>query len=131
MLSTQKAPTSRYEIRILEALQATSRTEKAIAKNTRLPTSIVSELLTELIAQDYVQSKSERKFLFFHRQHFSITLAGLDALENAKNGRLTELLLQMLRGTALTLDGAIPRLGAAFIPLAILKVIIRIVRYVL
>src|ERR671911_488940 len=71
---------SKREIQILNCIKGQSRTEKQIAKMTRLDIIFtVSPLITELMLKGYVETIRRRR-LFFSREYCMITVEGLAAL---------------------------------------------------
>jgi DNA-binding MarR family transcriptional regulator len=59
-------------------------TEKKIAKEVSLDITIVSQLITELMLQGYVERIRKRKMYFSSREYFSATIDGLIALEASR-----------------------------------------------
>jgi DNA-binding MarR family transcriptional regulator len=94
---------SKYEAQILACIRGQSRTEKQIAKMTRLDIFIISPLITELILKGYVETIRRRRLFFFSREYCTITVEGLAALEQARNP--FENLVELIRERALeTID---------------------------
>ena len=75
---------NQWEIKILKSIKSKSRTEKKISKQVRLNTSIVSQLITDLMNKGYTIRTSKRRMFFFYSEYFSTTLDGLMALEVIK-----------------------------------------------
>jgi DNA-binding MarR family transcriptional regulator len=94
---------SKREIQILNCIKGQSRTEKKIAKITRLDIFIVSPLITELMLKGYVETIRRRRLFFFSREYFIITAEGLAALEQARS--LFENIVELIRERAVeTID---------------------------
>jgi DNA-binding MarR family transcriptional regulator len=94
---------TKREIQILNCIKGQSRTEKQIAKMTRLDIFIVSPLITELMLKGYVETIRRRRLFLFSREYYIITVEGLDALEQARN--LFENIVELIRERALeTID---------------------------
>ena len=94
---------SKREIQILNCIKGQSRTEKQIAKMTRLDIFIVSPLITELMLKGYVETIRRRRLFFFSREYCTITVEGLAALEQARS--LFENIVELIRERALeTID---------------------------
>ena len=94
---------SKREIQILNCIKGQSRTEKQIAKMTRLDIFTVSPLITELMLKGYVETIRRRRLFFFSREYCMITVEGLAALEQARN--LFENIVELIRERALeTID---------------------------
>lgn len=94
---------SKREIQILNCIKGQSRTEKQIAKMTRLDIFIVSPLITELMLKGYVETIRRRRLFFFSREYCIITVEGLAALEQARN--LFENIVELIKERALeTID---------------------------
>jgi DNA-binding MarR family transcriptional regulator len=95
---------SKREIQILNCIKGQSRTEKQIAKMTRLDIIFtVSPLITELMLKGYVETIRRRRLFFFSREYCIITVEGLDALEQARS--LFENLVELIRERAVeTID---------------------------
>jgi DNA-binding MarR family transcriptional regulator len=94
---------SKREIQILNCIKGQSRTEKQIAKMTRLDIFTVSPLITELMLKGYVETIRRRRLFFFSREYCIITVEGLTALEQARS--LFENIVELIRERALeTID---------------------------
>ena len=94
---------NKREIQILNCIKGQSRTEKQIAKMTRLDIFIVSPLITELMLKGYVETIRRRRLFFFSREYCIITVEGLAALEQARS--LFENIVELIRVRALeTID---------------------------
>lgn len=94
---------SKREIQILNCIKGQSRTEKQIAKMTRLDIFIVSPLITELMLKGYIETIRRRRLFFFSREYCIITVEGLAALEQARN--LFENIVELIKERALeTID---------------------------
>ncbi len=94
---------SKREIQILNCIKGQSRTEKQIAKMTRLDIFTVSPLITELMLKGYVETIRRRRLFFFSREYCIITVEGLAALEQARN--LFENIVELIKERALeTID---------------------------
>jgi DNA-binding MarR family transcriptional regulator len=95
---------SKREIQILNCIKGQSRTEKQIAKMTRLDIIFtVSPLITELMLKGYVETIRRRRLFFFSREYCVITVEGLAALEQARN--LFENIVELIKERALeTID---------------------------
>ena len=94
---------SKREIQILNCIKDKSRTEKQIARMIGLDTLIVSPLITELMLKGCVETIRRRRLFFFSREYCIITIAGLDALEQARN--LFENIVELIRERAVeTID---------------------------
>jgi DNA-binding MarR family transcriptional regulator len=94
---------SKRETQILNCIKGQSRTEKQIAKMTRLDIFVISPLITELMLKGYVETIRRRRLFFFSREYCTITVEGLAALEQARN--LFENLVELIRERALeTID---------------------------
>src|SRR5688500_4825238 len=70
---------SKSEIQILNCIKGQSRTEKQIAKMTRLDIFIVYPMITELMLKGYVETIRRRRLFFFSREYCMITVEGLAA----------------------------------------------------
>ena len=94
---------SKREIQILNCIKGQSRTEKQIAKMTRLDIFIVYPMITELMLKGYVETIRRRRLFFFSREYCMITVEGLAALEQTRN--LFENIVELIRVRALeTID---------------------------
>jgi hypothetical protein len=76
----------RYEIRIVDCITARSRTQKSISHKIRLNSSIVYELICDLLLRGYIQKNRKRRLYFWHSDLFSATFEGLAMAERAKRG---------------------------------------------
>ena len=76
---------SKHEIQILNCIRGQARTEKKIAKMTRLDIVILSPLITELMLKGYVETIRRHRLFFFSREYCVITIEGLAALEQSRN----------------------------------------------
>jgi DNA-binding MarR family transcriptional regulator len=76
---------SKHEIQILNCIRGQARTEKKIAKMTRLDIVILSPLVTELMLKGYVETIRRHRLFFFSREYCVITIEGLAALEQSRN----------------------------------------------
>jgi DNA-binding MarR family transcriptional regulator len=76
---------SKREAQILNCIKSQSRTEKKIAKMTKLDIFVISPLITELMLKGYIETIRRRRLYFFSREYCTITIEGLDALEQARN----------------------------------------------
>ena len=56
-------------------------TEKKIAKELSFDITIVSQLITDLMLQGYIERFGKRKMYFYSREYFSATIDGLMGLE--------------------------------------------------
>jgi DNA-binding PadR family transcriptional regulator len=95
---------SKREIQILNCIKSQSRTEKQIAKMTRLDIIFtVSPLITDLMLKGYVETIRRRRLFFFSREYCIITVEGLAALEQTRS--LFENIVELIRERALeTID---------------------------
>ena len=95
---------SKREIQILNCIKGQSRTEKQIAKMTRLDIIFtVSPLITDLMLKGYVETIRRRRLFFFSREYCIITAEGLVALEQARS--LFENIVELIKDRALeTID---------------------------
>jgi DNA-binding MarR family transcriptional regulator len=95
---------SKREIQILNCIKGQPRTEKQIAKMTRLDIIFtVSPLITDLMLKGYVETIRRRRLFFFSREYCMITVEGLAALEQARS--LFENIVELIRERALeTID---------------------------
>jgi hypothetical protein len=95
---------SKREIQILNCIKGQSRTEKQIAKMTRLDIIFtVSPLITELMLKGYVETIRRRRLFFFSREYCIITADGLGALEQSRS--LFENIVELIRERAVeTID---------------------------
>src|ERR687891_3021892 len=94
---------SKREIQILNCIKGQSRTEKQIAKMTRLDIFIVSPLITDLMLKGYVETIRRRRLFFFSREYCIITADGLGALEQSRS--LFENIVELIRERTLeTID---------------------------
>jgi hypothetical protein len=95
---------SKREIQILNCIKGQSRTEKQIAKMTRLDIIFtVSPLITDLILKGYVETIRRRRLFFFSREYCIITADGLGALEQSRS--LFENIVELIRERAVeTID---------------------------
>ena len=96
-----KVNLNQWEIKILKSIKSKSKTEKTISKQVRLNTSIVSELITDLMNKGYTIMTSKRRMFFFYSEYFSTTLDGLMALEvikrsNDNNNRFWSHIMSMI-----------------------------------
>jgi DNA-binding MarR family transcriptional regulator len=99
----ERVELSKRETQILGCIKGQSRTEKQIAKMTRLDIFVISPLITELILKGYVETIRRRRLFFFSREYCTITVEGLAALEQARNP--FENLVELIRERALeTID---------------------------
>jgi DNA-binding MarR family transcriptional regulator len=99
----ERVELSKRETQILNCIKVQSRTEKQIAKMTRLDIFVVSPLITELMLKGYVETIRRRRLFFFSREYCTITVEGLAALEQTRN--LFENLVELIRERALeTID---------------------------
>jgi DNA-binding MarR family transcriptional regulator len=90
---------SKRETQILNCIKSQSRTEKKIAKMIRIDIFVISPLITELMLKGYVETIRRRRLFFFSREYCTITVEGLDALEQARNP--FENLVELIRERAL------------------------------
>jgi DNA-binding MarR family transcriptional regulator len=81
----ERVELSKRQTQILNCIKGQSRTEKRIAKMTRLDIFVISPLITELILKGYVETIRRRRLFFFSREYCTITVEGLVALEQARN----------------------------------------------
>ena len=72
---------SRWEVQILKCIKSKAMTEKKIAKELSFDITIVSQLITDLMLQGYIERFRKRKMYFSSREYFSATIDGLMALE--------------------------------------------------
>jgi DNA-binding MarR family transcriptional regulator len=95
---------SKREIQILNCIKGQPRTEKQIAKMTRLDIIFtVSPLITDLMLKGYVETIRRRRLFFFSREYCIITVEGLAALEQTRS--LFENIVELIRERALeTID---------------------------
>jgi hypothetical protein len=95
---------SKREIQILNCIKGQSRTEKQIAKMTRLDIIFtVSPLITELMLKGYVETIRRRRLFFFSREYCIITADGLGALEQSRS--LFENIVELIKERAVeTID---------------------------
>jgi DNA-binding MarR family transcriptional regulator len=99
----ERVELSKRETQILNCIKVQSRTEKQIAKMTRLDIFVVSPLITELMLKGYVETIRRRRLFFFSREYCTITVEGLAALEQTRNP--FENLVELIRERALeTID---------------------------
>ena len=99
----ERVELSKREAQILNCIKSQSRTEKKIAKMTKLDIFVISPLITELMLKGYIETIRRRRLYFFSREYCTITIEGLDALEQAKNP--FENLVELIRERALeTID---------------------------
>ena len=77
----------RYEIRIVNCIKVRSRTQKSISHKIGLNSSIVYELIDDLLLKGHIQQTRKRRFYFWHSDLFSATLEGLAMVERAKRER--------------------------------------------
>jgi DNA-binding MarR family transcriptional regulator len=99
----ERVELSKREVQILNCIKSQSRTEKKIAKMTKLDIFVISPLITELMLKGYVETIRRRRLYFFSREYCIITVEGVDALEQARN--LFENLVELIRERALeTID---------------------------
>ena len=76
----------RYETRIVDCITARSRTQKSISHKLGLNSSIVDELICDLLLRGYIQQSRKRRLYFWHSDLFSATLEGLTMAERTKRG---------------------------------------------
>jgi hypothetical protein len=74
----------RYEIRIVDCVKVRSRTQKSISHKIGLNSSIVYELIDDLLLKGHIQQTRKRRLYFWHSDLFSATLEGLAMVERAK-----------------------------------------------
>jgi hypothetical protein len=74
----------RYEIRIIDCIKARSRTQKSISHKIGLNSSIICELIDDLLLKGHVHQTRKRRLYFWHSDLFSATLEGLAIVERAK-----------------------------------------------
>jgi DNA-binding MarR family transcriptional regulator len=99
----ERVELSKREAQILNCIKSQSRTEKKIAKMTKLDIFVISSLITELMLKGYIETIRRRRLYFFSREYCTITIEGLDALEQARNP--FENLVELIRERALeTID---------------------------
>jgi DNA-binding MarR family transcriptional regulator len=99
----ERVELSKRETQILNCIKSQSRTEKKIAKMIRIDIFVISPLITELMLKGYVETIRRRRLFFFSREYCTITVEGLDALEQARNP--FENLVELIRERALeTID---------------------------
>jgi DNA-binding MarR family transcriptional regulator len=99
----ERVELSKLETQILNCIKTQSRTEKKIAKMTRLDIFVISPLITELMLKGYVETIRRHRLFFFSREYCTITVEGLAALEQARNP--FENLVELIREKALeTID---------------------------
>lgn len=99
----ERVELSKRDTQILNCIKDQSRTEKQIAKMTRLDIFVISPLITELMLKGYVETIRRRRLFFFSREYCTITVEGLAALEQARNP--FENLVELIRERALeTID---------------------------
>jgi DNA-binding MarR family transcriptional regulator len=99
----ERGELSKREAQILNCIKSQSRTEKKIAKMTKLDIFVISPLITELMLKGYIETIRRRRLYFFSREYCTITIEGLDALEQARNP--FENLVELIRERALeTID---------------------------
>src|ERR671924_1507877 len=99
----ERVELSKREAQILNCIKSQSRTEKKIAKMTKLDIFVISPLITELMLKGYIETIRRRRLYFFSREYCTITIEGLDALEQARNP--FENIVELIRERALeTID---------------------------
>ena len=99
----ERVELSKREAQILNCIKSQSRTEKKIAKMTKLDIFVISSLITELMLKGYIETIRRRRLYFFSREYCTITIEGLDALEQARNP--FENLVELIRERSLeTID---------------------------
>lgn len=76
----------RYETRIVDCITAKSRTQKSISHKIGLNSSIIHELICDLLLMGYIQQTRKRRLYFWHSDLFSATLEGLAMAERTKRG---------------------------------------------
>jgi hypothetical protein len=81
----ERVELSKRQTQILNCIKGQPRTEKRIAKMTRLDIFVISPLITELMLKGYVEIIRRRRLFFFSREYCTITVEGLAALEQARN----------------------------------------------
>jgi hypothetical protein len=79
-----KVNLNQWEIKILKSIKSKSKTEKKNSKQVRLNTSIVSQLITDLMNKGYTIRTGKRRMFFFYSEYFSTMQDGLRALEVIK-----------------------------------------------
>lgn len=82
-----KSITYRYEIGIVDCIKVRSRTLKSISHKIGLNSSIVYELIDDLLLKGYIQHARKRRLFFWHNDLFAATLEGLAMVERAKKCR--------------------------------------------
>ena len=73
-----------YEIAIVDCIKSRSRTQKSISHKIGLNSSIVHELIDNLLLKGHIQQTRERRLFFWSYQLFAATLEGLAMVERAK-----------------------------------------------
>ena len=76
----------RCEIRIINCITARPRTQKSISHKIGLNSSIVHELICDLLLRGYIQQTRKRRLYFWHSDLFSATVEGLAMAERTKRG---------------------------------------------
>ncbi|HYY66333.1 MAG TPA: hypothetical protein VE622_04315 [Nitrososphaeraceae archaeon] len=79
--SNNNAALGQLEIQILKSIKSKSKTEKKIAKQVALNTSVVSQLITSLMLKGFIERTRKRRLLFSSTEYFSATIEGVMALE--------------------------------------------------
>lgn len=70
------------EIRILRLIRSKSRSEKQIARKLQVDPIVLSPVITDLMLKGYLEVFRRRKFFFFSRELFAITIEGISFLES-------------------------------------------------
>jgi DNA-binding MarR family transcriptional regulator len=76
----------RCEIRIINCITARPRTQKSISHKVGLNSSIVHELICDLLLRGYIEQTRKRRLYFWHSDLFSATVEGLAMAERTKRG---------------------------------------------
>ena len=80
-----KATLSKWEILILKSIKSKAKTEKKIAKEVSLNISIVSQLITNLMMEGFVERIRMRRFHLSPKECFFATIDGVEFLEMSTN----------------------------------------------
>lgn len=93
------ATVSKWEILILKSIRSKAKTEKKIAKDVSLNISIVSQLITSLMMQGFVERIRMPGFHFSPKECFFATIEGVEILEKSinHNGEIWNQIMSLFR----------------------------------
>jgi DNA-binding MarR family transcriptional regulator len=112
------------EVRILKFIKSNPCTEKGISRQFGIHRLTLSPIMTALMLKGYVEILRVRRFYFFRREYFVITLEGMEVL-NASRTSAEKLLDLAGRAMMMSLDN-ISRIPAPGLAKWILRSVCRI-----